>query len=226
VDPIAQLARSPLFSGIAYADLEPLARSLRVRHYGRGSYLFNEGDPGSALFILVAGQVKISRIGRGGDEVVFAVLVPGDVFGELAMFDERGERTADAQATEPSECVTIERNALLDFLSSRPALMRHLLSILSSYIRRKDDAFAEVAFLDIPGRVAHKLLELADTRGQPTPDGVRIGIRLSQRTLAGMVAASRENVNRALSRLVAEGAIRQENGWVTILRPELLRRRT
>ena len=84
MDPIAQLARSPLFSGIPYADLEPLARSLRVRHFGRGSYLFNEGDPGTALFILVAGQVKISRIGRGGDEVVFAVLVPGDVFGELA----------------------------------------------------------------------------------------------------------------------------------------------
>jgi CRP/FNR family cyclic AMP-dependent transcriptional regulator len=226
MDPIAQLARSTLFSGIAYADLEPLSHSLHVRHFGRGSYLFHEGDPGNLLFILVAGQVKISRVGRGGDEAVFAVLVPGDVFGELAILDERGERTADAQASETTECVTLERTALLDFLASRPALMRHLLSMLSRYVRRKDDAFAEVAFLDIPGRVARKLLDLAESNGQPTPDGVRIGVRLSQRTLAGMVAASRENVNRALSRFVAEGAIRQDNGWVTVLRPELLRRRT
>jgi CRP/FNR family cyclic AMP-dependent transcriptional regulator len=169
--------------------------------------------------------VKISRVGRGGDEAVFAVLVPGDVFGELAMFDDRGERSADAQATEPTDCVTLERTALLDFLMTRPLLMLHLLSRLSGYVRRKDDTFAEVAFLDIPGRVAHKLLELAESNGQPAPDGIRIGVRLSQRTLAGMVAASRENVNRALSRLTAEGAIRQDNGWITVLRPDLLRRR-
>ena len=226
MDPITQLARSTLFTGIAYADLEPLARSLHVRHFARGSSLFHEGDPGNLLFILVSGQVNISRTGRGGDEVVFAVLVPGDVFGELALLDERGVRTADAQATEAAECVTLERAALLDFLSARPALMRHLLSMLSNYVCRKDDAFAEVAFLDIPGRVARKLLDLADSSGRQTPDGVRIGLRLSQRTLAGMVAASRENVNRALSRLVAEGAIRQDNGWITVVRPEALRRRT
>jgi CRP-like cAMP-binding protein len=103
--------------------------------------------------------------------------------------------------------------------------MLRIITMLSGYVRRKDDAFAEVAFLDITGRVAQKLLDLAESNGQLTADGVRIGMRLSQRALAGMVGASRENVNRALSRFGAGGAIRQDGGVITILDPAALRRR-
>jgi len=226
MDPVPALARTALFAGIPPAELESLAPSLKTRSFARGAYIFHEGDPANALYVIHSGQVKISRLGRGGEEAVFAVLLPGDVFGELSVFDEQAVRSADAQAMEPTDCILLGREPLMAFLEGHPLLMRHLFKALSGYIRRKDEAFAESAFLDIPGRVAKKLLELAESHGERTPAGVRIGMRLSQRTLAGMVSASRENVNRALARFTALGAIQQDGGFITVLKPAELRRRT
>jgi len=103
--------------------------------------------------------------------------------------------------------------------------MHRVIQLLAGYVRATDETFSETAFLDIPGRVAKKLLELAESHGQQTPAGMRIRLRLTQRTLAAMVAASRENVNRALSRFEAQGAIRQDGGYITIIHPQQLRGR-
>jgi CRP-like cAMP-binding protein len=96
---------------------------------------------------------------------------------------------------------------------------------LARYVRQLDESLAEIAFLDISGRVARKLLDLGQSHGRKTPDGIRIDLRLSQRTLASMVSASRENVNRALQRFVAHGDIKQDGGLITIVRPDELRKR-
>jgi CRP/FNR family transcriptional regulator len=225
VDPVPVLTATRLFAGVPADQLEALLPAVRLRNYARDSYLFHEGDAGTQLYVVVSGQVKVSRLGRSGDEAVFAMLLPGDVLGELALFDDSAMRTSDAQAVEATECLTLSREAVVGFLLARPQLMLRIIAMLSGYVRRKDDAFAEVAFLDITGRVAQKLLDLAETNGQATADGVRIGMRLSQRALAGMVGASRENVNRALSRFAATGVIRHEGGAITILDPAALRRR-
>jgi CRP/FNR family transcriptional regulator/CRP/FNR family cyclic AMP-dependent transcriptional regulator len=126
---------------------------------------------------------------------------------------------------EASECITLARDAVVRFCRDHPALLLRLVSTLIAYVRRKDAAMAEVSFLDIPGRVALKLLELAATKGERTAEGILIGVTLSQRTLAGMVGASRENVNRALSRFSELGYIKQERGNITLLKPDDLRRR-
>lgn len=199
---------------------------LHGRSFGAGAYIFREGDVGVHLHLILKGEVKIARSGPGGAEVVFAMLLPGDLFGELALLEEGALRTADAVAVEPTECLTLERRALITFLDSHPERMWHLIRFLSAYIRRKDESFAEVAFLDIQGRVARKLLELARTQGEPAPGGTRIRVRVSQRTLAGMVAARRENVNRALSRFAAQGDIRIAGGYITVLDAAALRRRS
>jgi CRP/FNR family transcriptional regulator, cyclic AMP receptor protein len=225
MDPVAILARTALFSEFSAAELEPLAPALQTRTYLRGAFLFHEGDPGSVLYVIRTGQVKIARIGPGGDEVVFALLLPGDFFGELALFDEAALRTADAQAIDLTECLTLQRDPLLAFLEGHPQLMRRLLKVFTAYIRQMDAALAEAAFLDIPGRVARKLLALAESHGERSPGGVRIEMKLSQRTLAGMVGASRENVNRSLRRLIVGGAIAQDGGYITIVRPAELRKR-
>jgi len=225
VDALSLLADSALFYGTPRERLEPLAAAAARRSYARGAYLFHEGDPGRHLFLILSGEVKIARVGHGGGEAVFTVLLPGDVFGELALFDDEGLRTSDAQAIVATECLTVDRGVLMDFLVRQPETMRRLIGLLGRHIRRKDDAFSEVSFLDISGRVAHKLLDLAATHGEPAPAGTRIRLRLSQRTLAGMVAASRENVNRALSHFVADGAIRQDGGYITILDSAKLRHR-
>lgn len=225
MDPVAVLASTPLFKGIPGAELATLAPALRIRTYPKGAFIFHEGDPGNVLYVIVTGQVKIGRIGRGGDEIVFAMLSPSESFGELALFEESAIRAADAQATELTECVTLSREALMQFLEVQPRMMHRVIQLLVGYVRATDETFSETAFLDIPGRVAKKLLELAESHGQQTPAGMRIRLRLTQRTLAGMVAASRENVNRALSRFEAQGAIRQDGGYITILHPPKLRSR-
>jgi CRP/FNR family transcriptional regulator, cyclic AMP receptor protein len=225
MDALAVLASTPLFRGIPAADLVPLKPALRLRTYTKGAFIFQEGDPGNVLYVVASGQIKIGRIGQGGTEVVFAMLSPGETFGELALFVDGAVRAADAQATETTECVTLTRDALMQFVDTHPRVMRRVIEVLIGYVRATDETFTETAFLDIPGRVSKKLLELAESHGQKTATGVRIRLRLTQRTLAGMVAASRENVNRALSRFEARGAISREAGYVTILRPEQLRGR-
>jgi CRP/FNR family transcriptional regulator, cyclic AMP receptor protein len=99
---------------------------------------------------------------------------------------------------------------------STPELGLRLLASLVAYVRRKDEELADIAFLDAPGRIARKLLELADRHGESVTGGVRIGIRVPQAELAAMVGASRENVNRALGQLVTLGALTMHEGHITI----------
>jgi len=114
---------------------------------------------------------------------------------------------------------------MLRILERHPAVTTALMRALARYVQQVDANLAEIAFLDIGGRVARKLLDLGQSHGHQTADGIRIEMRLSQRTLASMVAASRENVNRALSRFAEHGDIRQDGGLITILRPAELRKR-
>jgi CRP/FNR family transcriptional regulator/CRP/FNR family cyclic AMP-dependent transcriptional regulator len=226
MDPLQLLAATPMFDGLQVSELEPLRPAVRSRRYPKDDYLFREGDPGSHLYVVVEGQVKIARVAEGGSEVVFAIAGPGELFGELSLFEEEGERSADAQALELTECLVVPRQAVLSLLLAHPQLLLRIVASLSTYVRRKDAAVAEVAFLDIPARVARKLLELAESKGRDAGGGVVIDVHLSQRTLAGMVGASRENVNRALNRFSSLGYIRQEHGHITVLRPDELRKRS
>lgn len=224
-DPLALLATTQIFEGLPAGDLEALRPATRTRTFRRGSYLLREGDPGSYLHMVVRGQVKIGRVGRGGGEVVFAIAGPGQIFGELSLFDEDGERTADAQALELTECLLIAKGPLLKFLSARPPLLLRIISTLSAYIKRNDSTMGDAAFLDIPGRVAMKLVQLADTNGRPTSAGTSIDLVLNQRTLAAMVGATRESVNRTLGRFSDLGYIRLDRGSITVVnRDQLLRR--
>ncbi|HSP09515.1 MAG TPA: Crp/Fnr family transcriptional regulator [Candidatus Dormibacteraeota bacterium] len=224
-DHLELLATTQLFEGLAAKDLESLRPAIRARTFERGAYLFREGDPGSHLHMVLHGQVKIGRIGQGGGEVVFAIAGPGVVFGELSLFDEDGERSADAQALEPTECLLIAKGPLLQFLKTRPELLLRIIAGLTAYIKRKDATIGDVTFLDIPGRVATKLVELADTKGRPASGGISIDFTLSQQTLAAMVGATRESVNRALHRFSELGYIRIEHGAITLLDREQLVRR-
>jgi len=154
---------------------------------------------------------------RDRSEVAFAILHAGDFFGEIGVLEENGTRSADAQALVQTECLVLDRRVLVEFLKSHPAAMWQIVTTLSAYVRAKDEAFAELAFHDIPSRVARKLLDLAAAQGST--------VKLSQRDLAGLVGGSRENVNRALSRFATLGYIKLERGRFTLLRPDQLRSR-
>jgi CRP-like cAMP-binding protein len=119
--------------------------------------------------------------------------------------------------------VILSKDDLHAAVRTTPELGLRLLSTLVGYVRRKDEELADVAFLDVSGRTARKLLELADRHGVAVAGGVRIGVRVPQAELAGMVGASRENVNRAISRLITLGAVSIDQGHITILDAARLR---
>lgn len=225
MDILATLKACPLFEGIPTAQLEQLLPHVAVRHFARGAALFHEDDPANRVFIVVSGVVRVFRVRPGGEEIVLALLTPGDLFGELALFASDPTRSGDAEALEASDCLSIPSGPVRDLLAAHPAAIARHAERMAQQIRRKDDDVADAAYRDIPGRVAGRLLDLAAKHGRATPEGVVIELRISQRNLASMIGASRENVNRTLSSFAAQGLIRLDGGIVTLLNPQRLRAR-
>ena len=121
-------------------ELEKLRPSLRVRSFGKDSYLFREGDPGSHLYLVVQGEVKIARVTESGGEIVFAVVGHGGVIGELSVFDEDGERSTDAVALVPTECLALPRQAVVEFFLEHPQQLLRMVSNLAAFVRRNQRA--------------------------------------------------------------------------------------
>lgn len=206
-DLLLSLRRTYLFEVVPPSALESLLPFSVYRHYGRGEHVYSVGDPATHLPVVAEGKLKQSMPTPDGDELVLEVLQTGGICGEPALFAREGIRIADLIALEPSVVIGIERQALIDFLARHPPAMLRMLEGLAEQVRSTVEDLGALAFWDIRGRLALKLLELASMYGRSSRDGVRIDMRLSQGTLAGMIGASRENVNRALKTLSASGHI-------------------
>jgi CRP/FNR family transcriptional regulator len=220
---IAVLTRTPLFASLPTKLAASLRPRVHRRTFAAGAYLAREGEPANSVFVIESGLVRVTRTSRHGRELVLRLLGTGDTLGELGVFDAASVRTANAIAVEPTTCVMLSRDDLHAAVRSTPELGLRLLASLVAYVRRKDEELADVAFLDVPGRIARKLLELADRHGEAVTGGVRISVRLPQAELAAMVGANRENVNRALAQLVALGALTMDRGHITILDADRLK---
>jgi CRP-like cAMP-binding protein len=213
VDPVGILLQTPIFRDLSAPDVEELLPDLRERSFARGESVWFEGDPADALFIIAEGQLKSYRVGRDGGELILLLQSGIDVAGEVGLFHPSGVRQVGVSAMVPTRCLTLAKAPLLAFLARHPAAMERMLERLSSITGQTAYAYSGVAFDDIGRRVAVALLGLAKEFGEPTPDqGVRIRLRLSQGTLAALVAASRENVNRALATFVSTGVVSQRSG--------------
>ena len=186
--------------------------------------LFHEGDTGDRLYVVVSGKVKLGRSGSAGRENLLAVLGPGQMFGELSLFDP-GPRSTTATAVTSCEIRTLEHDVLMGWLAGRPEVAQGLLGQLAARLRRANDVVADLVFSDVPGRVAKQLLELAQRFGDTRDDGVHVHHDLTQEELAQLVGASRETVNKALADFAARGWIRLEPRSVTILDVERVERR-
>ena len=206
--------------------LSQLTRSLRRRTFQRGEVIFHQGDPGDTLHLMQKGRIKIVLPAESGDEVLLAILGPGNCFGELALLD--GEtRSATVVAIEPVETLTLGRNDFMAFVRANPETAERLMINLAHIIRKVNEDVADLAFLDLPGRLAKKLLDLAHDHGQPMPggDGVEISVPLTQEELAGMVGATRPSVNKVLGWYEDQGAIQRRGRKIAIFKPEALRQR-
>lgn len=220
----ASLACVPLFAGFSTEEIGALIAFVRSRRYPRGSIIFHKGDPGTTLYIVEAGEVKLTLSSAAGDEIILALVGPGGFFGELALLD--GEpRSANAVARVACELLALERNQLLHFLERHPRAAASLLAALSRRLRRTTELVHEAAFLDVSARLASLLLQLTEARSQPGPDGVVRSPQLTQEELAELIGATRVSVNKWLGVYEREGLVRRHKGFVTVLRPEELRRR-
>jgi CRP-like cAMP-binding protein len=211
VDLAGVLQQTPIFRDLSRVDLEEIVPHLVERRYGAGQTVWVEGDPADALYVLVEGALKSHRLSREGGDVILGFDTAVDIAGHVGLFHPSGKRQVNVTAMVPSRCLLLRRPLLVGFLSRHPIAMERLLEDLSSVTVQAAYSFTGMAFDDIRGRAARTLLALAEEFGEPAPDGIRIRLELSQRTLAALVAASRENVNRALAPLVAGGVISQRN---------------
>ena len=191
---------------------------------GRGEILFREGDDGDSIYVVIEGKIKLGRTAADGRENLLALLGPGQMFGELSLFDP-GPRAATASAVTDTTLLGLAHADLLPWLTGRPEVARALLLQLAQRLRRSNDTLADLVFADVPGRVAKQLLDLSDRFGVPSDEGVRVVHDLTQEELAQLVGASRETVNKALADFVARGWIRLEQRSVVLLDVERIRRR-
>jgi CRP-like cAMP-binding protein len=225
VDSLRVLLSTYLFQDLSPAELEPLVKALHSREYLRGEYVFRAGDTAEFLYILAVGEIKYSINTAEGDEWILEIMTPGAVFGEPGLFAPERTRIVDALAIQRSSVLVIGRGRLVDFMQEhRPAMMR-MLEALASEGRLTIETVTEIGYLQILERVQRKLLELATTHGQAREDGgVEIALSVSQATLAGLVGATRESVNRALSILAADGRVQVVKGRFRIADLASLRR--
>ena len=208
------LGRLDLLSTVGDDDLAGIAGACHLSQLERNDVLFSEHDEAESMFVVVAGRIAMSRESIDGRESVLALMGTGDLFGEMPLFDH-GLRSADARALEPSEVLAVPYEAIRSLWERRPELLWRVVALLTNRLRVMDDALADAMFLDVPGRTAKRLLDLSG--GQDS-----FVLPVTQEELAGMVGASRERVNKALSSFARLGWIEAAEGHYTILKRDAL----
>jgi CRP-like cAMP-binding protein len=203
------------------ADLE--ARGRR-RQFPKGSSLIVEGESADRVFLVLRGRVKISILTEEGREVLLGLREPGDLLGELSFLD-RQPRSSTCMALDPVEALAIPAADFQKFLGNHPRVTMVLLEMISRRLRDADSKRMEFSAYDSVGRVARRLLELAERFGEKDEGEVRISLALSQEELAGWTGSSREAVSKALGTLRSLGWIETHRRGVTILDLQALRRR-
>jgi len=211
----SMLRNVPLFAGLTEDGLATLAESLGKRAFGKGVIIFHEGSLGETLYIIESGKVRIFALTESGQEISVNIYGPDEVFGELSVLDGL-PRSAGAVAIEDTVCLTLQRDDLLQFLENCPRVALSIIRVLSARLRYTTQYAESLAFLDVCGRVAAKLLELGERYGVKR-DGIEIELHLTQGELASWVGTSRESVNKVLRMFQGQGLIEVKDLKITLL---------
>jgi CRP-like cAMP-binding protein len=209
------LSKNQLLSRLEPHELEELLSLAAIEHFGADDVIFHKGDPGDRLYAILSGRVGINTVSRDGKEIILNILDPGEVFGEIAVLDGK-RRTAGALAMEPTKLVRIGRAEFLPFLERHPRLSLRLIEVLCERLRWTSNIIEDTIFLDIPRRLAKRLLTLIKRHGQPVENGVKIDMILSQEDLAHMLGATRESVNKGHRALEERGVISRDGRYIVV----------
>jgi CRP/FNR family cyclic AMP-dependent transcriptional regulator len=218
------LARSGIFQNFDPEAAQAFAEQLDPVILHKGHVLFNQGEVGDSLYIVLHGKLKIGCRAPDGRQNLLAIVGPSDIIGEVSLFDS-GPRTATASAVTDVRLARLRKPTLDSWLSHRPEIAEQLMRVMARRLRRTNDAVADLIFTDVPGRVAKSLLQMAGRFGIRDGNGLRVTHDLSQEELAQLVGASRETVNKALADFTSRAWLKLEGKSVTILNPERLAHR-
>lgn len=217
-DNLRFLDRCQIFSTLD----EPAKRNLTTRAYrrrfGAGEKIFSIGASGGSMMAVCSGTVRITFPSTTGKEIILADLSAGEVFGEISVLDGSA-RSANATSHTHSELLILERHDLIPFLENNPQVCLKLLAIVCGRLRHTNDLMADIAFYDLPKRVAKQLGRLRASQFGATGSQQNIRLSISQHELANMIGASRENVNRCLKDWERRGIVNLEDGAIVLVRP-------
>lgn len=215
MESVSFLGRVSLFSQLQPSDLTLLAEKLKQRNFHKGEVIFHQDDPGDRLHLVANGLVKISIISQDGRENDLALLAPGDCFGEMSILDG-GLRSASAVAADATETMTLSREDFLSFITQYPQVAIQIITMLVGRLRATDEMIGDMVFLDVPTRVAKKLVELSRMyQDSQNPSG-DVTVPLGQEELSRLVGSSRETVSRALTAYRKNGLLTTSHRKITI----------
>jgi len=218
-DKKALLQSHPFFTGLDGRIVERLVPHALTRKVKRGTLLFRKGDAGSSLYAVCIGAVRVSAPSDQGKDAIFNLIVPGEIFGEVAFLDG-GPRTADAVMIESGELMVVERRDFLPLLKDYPELALRLLEVLCGRLRRTSQQVEDIVFLGLEPRLAKALLHLYDHSSSKASQKFNV----TQRDISQLIGASRESVNKQLRRWERRNWLKLKRGGLVILAPDVLRR--
>jgi CRP-like cAMP-binding protein len=208
----------PLFSRLGEASLDAVLRLTRRRRFHKDQVIFHEKEVGDSLFVILHGRVKVAIFGDDGKEVTLSVLTEGDFFGEMALLDQ-DPRSATVIAEEECELLSLQRDDFTRALEQDPGMSASLVQTLASRLRKANHQISTLALLDVYGRVARLLQELAEEEGKRLKDGRVVLRRPTHMDIARRIGSSRETVTRMMRDLEENGHI-ETQGREIFLRPD------
>lgn len=221
-DKIWHLKQMKLLAHLDQAELARLGEHTHPRRYRRRELLFAPDDTGDAVYFIKEGRVRLYTVSEEGREITLAVLGPGDICGERALFDTT-MRQVYAEAMDPAVICSIHREDFLDFVRRHPLVFQEVAGLLSERLGAAVQQLEQIAFKDVPGRLACLVLGLAQRTGQRVENGATIRHNLTHRELASLIGTTRETLTQTLSRLAADELLKTERGAVTVLDSATLR---
>jgi CRP/FNR family cyclic AMP-dependent transcriptional regulator len=206
----------PFFTQLNDRELDVIRTLAVEKAYPRTAVVLTEGEMGDSLYMIQTGKVKVFFGDEDGREIILKILGPGDFFGEMSMIDKQ-PRSASVTTLEASTFHILSHSAFERSVEQAPRIANMVMRVLASRVREADRKIGTLALMDVYGRVASTLLELAVYNNGK----LMVGEKLSQQDLANMVGASREMVNRILKDLSDRGFITVESKSITIINREL-----
>lgn len=198
------LKQVTIFRGLGDDALERLASVLKPLEFAKEALIVGQDDQGDSLFVIETGKVKVVLYGEKGREVILTTFKTGDFFGEMSLLDGQ-PRSANVLAVESSRLLMLAREDFVRTLADYPAMALNILAEMSLRLRHADEIIGNLTLLDVYGRVARFLIQLARKDGQNTDEGILIAERPTQQDLAAMLGTSRETVSRVLSEFQRRG---------------------